>query len=256
MHDKIHVRLDLPVAVIEIAAPPLNLLTMDLRLALCRAAVEVGSNPEVRVVVLRSADARVFSAGSDVGEFPRDPAEGIARSAQEQACFDAIARMPQPVIAELSGHVLGGGLELALACDVRIASDSVRLALPEAGLGVFPTGGGTHRITQLLGPARGKLMMILGSELDADEALSAGLVDDVVAADELEAATRGLANRIAERPRRAVQAIKAAVDHAARFGPAAGAVKEQELAGLYGSADAAEGVGAFLARRPPNFTHA
>ena len=246
---------DGPVTFLELDAPPLNLLTSELRSSLCRAALEVGQDSAVRAVVIRSAYPKVFSAGSDVREFPDDAAAGVARAAHEHACFNAIANMPQPVIAELSGHVLGGGLELALACDIRIADESARLALPEAGLGVFPTGGGTQRMLRLLGPSRAKLFMILGTSVTAAEALDAGLVVDVVAAGEVSAAACTLAMRIAGQPRRAVQAIKAAVDHGQRFGPVAGEAKEEQLAGLYGSPDAGEGVRAFLESETPRFDH-
>lgn len=243
------------VATFEIDAPPLNLLTLELRSQLSRAALEIGADDQVRAVVIRSTREDVFSAGSNVREFPKDASEGVVRSAHEQACFNAVAQMPQPVIAQLSGHVLGGGLELALACDIRIADSSVRLALPEAGLGVFPTGGGTQRITQILGVSRAKLFMMLGEAADAGQARDMGLVDEVVEAADLVTATQDLARRIAARPRRAVQSIKAAVDHGSKHGFTAGMAKEVELAVVFGSADAKEGVGAFLESRAPRFKH-
>jgi enoyl-CoA hydratase len=243
------------VATIEMVRPPLNLLTMELRSALARAALELGADDTVRTVVLGSALPGVFSAGSDVREFPSDAGQGVVRSAAEQACFDAVAQMPQPVIARLSGHVLGGGLELALACDVRIADTSARLALPESGLGVFPTGGGTQRLGGMVGLSRAKLMMMLGEVLSADDARAAGVVDEVVEPAELDDRTQELAGRIAARPAQAVQAIKAAVDHGRAHGFDAGQAKEVELAVVFGSADAQEGVAAFLASRTPVFRH-
>ena len=243
------------VATIEIDAPPLNLLTLGLRSELCRAALEIGADDTIRAVVLGSARAGVFSAGSDIREFPADFGDGPVRAAHEQACFNAFAQMPQPVLARLSGHVLGGGFELALACDIRLADSSVRLALPEAGLGVFPTGGGTQRVTRILGASRAKLFMMLGEVVSADEARAMGLVDIVVEPAVLVEQTQSLAHRIAERPRRAVQSIKAAVDHGCSGGFAAGLAKEVELAVVFGSRDAREGVGAFLESRAPRFTH-
>lgn len=255
MGGSLNVRRDGAVAVLELHAPPLNLLSLDLRSQLCRAAVEIGSDATVRAVVIRSTSEKAFSAGSDIKEFPHGAAAGVSRAAFEQACFNAIAQLPQPVLAELNGHVLGGGLELALACDVRVAGDTTRLALPEAGLGVFPTGGGTQRLTQLLGPSRAKLFMILGETVTATEARHIGLVDEVVPSSDVAERTHALALRIAERPRRAVQAIKAAVDHGAHFGPSAGEAKERELGTVFASADAREGVRAFLESRAPAFTH-
>ena len=131
----------------------------------------------------------------------------------------------------------------------------MRLALPEAGLGVFPTGGGTQRITQILGVSRAKLFMMLGEVADANQARDMGLVDEVVEAADLATATQDLARRIAARPRRAVQAIKAAIDHGSKHGFTAGMAKEVELAVVFGSADAEEGVSAFLASRAPRVTH-
>jgi enoyl-CoA hydratase len=237
------------VAILEIQHPPLNLLTMQLRSLLHAAALDIAASPDIHAVVIRSADKRVFSAGSDVREFPVEASDGAIRSAQEHACFNAIARMPQPILAQLSGHVLGGGLELALACDIRIADDTVRMALPEAGLGVFPTGGGTQRLPRLVGPSTAKLMMFLGETMDAADALRIGLVDKVVPAGEAGDVTISLARRIASRSKGAVQAIKTAINHGLDFGFSAGESKEEELAILFASPDAKEGVQVFLESR-------
>jgi len=245
-----------PVAVVELSNPPLNLLTMSLRSALREAALDIGADSSIRAVVLRSAGERAFSAGSDIREFPPDPEAGAKRALQEHACYDAIAEMPQPVVAALQGHVLGGGLELAMACDVRIAEDTAKFGLPEVKLGIFPSGGGTQRLPRLVPPATAKRMMFLGEVVEAAQACALGLVDEVVRHGEGGAAALAMAERIAEQPRLAVQAIKKAVNHGLEFGTRAGQGMEASLVSqLFASHDTVEGVRAFLESRTPQFRH-
>jgi enoyl-CoA hydratase/carnithine racemase len=207
-------------------------------------------------VVLTGAGDRAFSAGSDIREFPRDAEAGRQRSIAEHACYDAIERLPQPVIAALHGHVLGGGLELALACDLRIADASTRLGLPEVKLGVFPSGGGTQRLPRLVGAARAKELMFLGEPIDAAEAQRVGLVNRVVDPGRSLETALNLAHDLSQRPALAIQAIKQAVDIGLREGPVAGQAAEDELiASLFTSHDVAEGVSALLAKRAPQFEH-
>lgn len=256
MTESVVVTRDGPVAVIELANPPLNLLTMQLRADLRRVAGEVAADPGIRAVVLKGGGERSFSAGSDIHEFPRAAEAGRARAVAEHACYDAIAGLPQPVVAGLFGHVLGGGLELALACDIRVADRDARLGLPEVKLGVFPSGAGTQRLPRVVSPSRAKLMMFLGESLDAAQALELGLVDEVTAPAGAHEAAMSLAHRIAGQPARAVQAVKRAVAHGLEFGTRAGQGMEVELiAALFTSADAKEGVQAFLDSRAPTFTH-
>lgn len=248
---------DGPVAVLELSNPPLNLLTMQLRADLRDAAREVGADGSVRAVVLRSTGQRSFSAGSDIREFPADPGAGAKRAVEEHACYDAVAAMPQPVVAALQGHVLGGGLELAMSADLRVAEESATLGLPEVKLGVFPSGAGTQRLARLVPPSRAKRMMFLAEVVNAAEALDLGLVDQVVPTATSHDAAMDLARRIAEQPRLAVQAVKRAVDHGLRHGVDAGqAMEVQLIAHLFTSHDAQEGVRAFLEARTPRFEHA
>lgn len=247
---------DGPVAVVEIENPPLNLLTMAIRAGLKDACAQIAADPSVRAVVLRGAGDRAFSVGSDIKEFPTDPAAGAARAVAEHACYDAVADLPQPVVAALSGHVLGGGLELALACDLRVADTTARLGLPEVRLGVFPSGAGTQRLPRTIAPSRAKRLMFLAEVLDAAEAERIGLVDDVVPAGEAKNRALRLAHRVAEQPALAVQAIKRAVDHGLAHGRRAGQDLEVQLiAELFPTHDAQEGVRAFLERREPVFDH-
>jgi enoyl-CoA hydratase len=246
-----------PVAVLELSNPQLNLLTMELRAALREAARDTGADSSVRAVVLRSTGERSFSAGSDIREFPADPGAGAKRAVEEHGCYDAVAAMPQPVVVAMQGHVLGGGLELAMSGDLRVAEESAKLGLPEVRLGVFPSGGGTQRLARLLPPSRAKRMMFLSEVVDAAEAHRLGLVDEVVPTGQAHDAAMALAQRIADQPRLAVQAVKRAVDHGLRHGVDAGQSMEVQLiAQLFASHDAQEGVRAFLESRAPRFQHA
>lgn len=256
MAGHIEVRIDGPVAVVRIENPPLNLLTMDMRAALQQAAESIRADAAIRAVVLESAGDRAFCAGSDIREFPASAQAGRERAIREHACYDAFAGLPQPVVAALHGHVLGAGLELALACDLRVAEQTCRLGLPEVKLGVFPSGAGTQRLPRVIPPSAAKKMMFLGEIVEADRAAELGLVDEVV--DPGQAAERALelAHEIAAQPALSVQAIKRAVDHGLSFGVRAGQALEAELiAGLFASHDAQEGVQAFLESRTPRFRH-
>ncbi|MQA85461.1 MAG: enoyl-CoA hydratase [Streptosporangiales bacterium] len=244
------------VAVVTLDNPPLNLLTMALRAQLTELAGDLAHDDAVRAVVLAGAGGKAFSAGSDVREFPTDPEAGRERSRLEHRCYDALAGLPQPVVAALHGHVLGGGLELALACDLRVAEATARLGLPEVHLGVFPAGGGTQRLPRAVGAGRAKELMFLGATLDAAEAARIGLVNRVVDAGQARDAAIALAEQIAGRPAGAVRAIKTAVDSGLADGPRAGAETEGRLiAQVFGSYDAREGVAALLDKREPRFEH-
>lgn len=243
------------VACVELRNPPLNVLTAEIRSELIEITRDLGVDSEVRAVVLYGS-GKAFSAGSDVREFPHDEANGRTRARLEHECAHALERLPQPVIAALHGHVLGGGLELALACDLRIAETTTRIGLPEIELGVFPSGGGTYRLPRLVGPARAKQLVLLGTILDAHEAERIGLVDQLVDESAGRRAALDLARRIADKPARATRAIKRAMNtnptNAADIGDP---VEEQLIAELFTSYDAREGVAAFLEKREPRFEH-
>jgi enoyl-CoA hydratase len=244
-----------PVALLTLDNGPLNLLTRGVRAQLREHAERLATDPTVRAVVLRGGD-RAFSAGSDIKEFPPDAATGLELARGEHACCTAVAAMPQPVIAALRGHILGGGLELAVACDLRIAEEDAVLGLPEVGLGVFP-GECVESLPRLIGPSRAKRLLLLGGTLSAQEAEHMGLVDAVVPRGQAEEVASRWADTIATHPGRAVQAIKAAIDQDVR-GESADvrrAANEQTMATMFESHDAREGVQAFLEKRAPRFVH-
>ena len=205
-----------PVAVVTLASPPLNILTWALRDQIVTAVRRGFDSPPVRVICLVSGLDRAFSAGADIGEF-RDslrPGGGRARSTVEHQAYDQIEFGPKPVICGVNGYCLGGGLELAMAADLRIAATDAVFGQPEIGLGCFPGGGGTERLALLVGRTRAKELLWTGRPFSAAEALSWGLVTAVVPATDLASAVLELAGQLAARSPRAVPAIKTLVDEA------------------------------------------
>jgi enoyl-CoA hydratase len=204
------------VAVVTIASPPLNILTWTLREQILAAVRRGFTSPTIRVVCLLSGVPRAFSAGADISEF-RDslrPGGGRERSRIEHQAYDEIEFGPKPVICGVNGYCLGGGLELAMAADLRIAAADAVFGQPEIGLGCFPGGGGTERLSLLVGRARAKELLWTGRQFSAAEALSWGLASAVTEAGGLSDAVLDLAGRVAAQSPRAVLAIKTLVDEA------------------------------------------
>ena len=195
------------VALVTLDNPPLNLLSSAVKRALGAAFEQIASEDAVRAVVLTGAGGRAFSAGSDIREFPDDEERGRAMSRLEHEVYERIDRFPRPVIAAIDAPAYGGGLELAMACDARIAAEDVRLGLPEVKLGVFPSGGGTQRLPRLIGAGRAKLMMFLGETVSAAEAERLGLVERVVPPGQALRVALELTGKIAAHPALAVRAI-------------------------------------------------
>lgn len=237
------------VARLTVDNPPLNLLSLDVRAELAGHAQRLAADEGCRAVVITGAGDRAFSAGSDVREFPDGEAGGIERAEREHAWFAAIERLPQPTIAALHGHVLGGGLELALTCDIRVADENTRLGFPEVGLGLVPCGGGAARLPHLIGESRAYLLLLTGERVDAGQAQAYGLVDTVAPAGRSEPEALDLAGRIAAAPGAATRAIKATVRASTAGGVGAGRDAETRLGGpLFATEDARRAVHGFLSR--------
>ena len=168
------------VVVLRLNRPPLHPLSMAVLGAIAEEANALASDPELKAVVVTGGE-RAFAAGADVSEFT-EPGVAPRINASFRAAFDALGAIPRPVVAAIEGFALGGGLELALACDLRVAGDGARLGFPEIQLGVLPGAGGTQRTTRLIGPARTKDLVWSGRHVKADEALALGLVNRVVPA--------------------------------------------------------------------------
>ncbi|HSJ14823.1 MAG TPA: enoyl-CoA hydratase-related protein [Longimicrobiales bacterium] len=231
-----------------------NALNMTVRSELLAALDALRADDEVRVVVFTGAGGKAFVAGADIAEFAaRTPLEQRATMTPPRI-FDAIAELPKPTIAMINGLALGGGCELALACDLRLAAASARLGQPEIRLGLIPGGGGTQRLPRLVGYGQALRLVLTGEPIDAAEALRIGMVDAVHEDGELRARTLELAGAMAAHSPVALQLAKQAVRAALELPLAAGLACERELfITAFGSADGREGVSAFLEKRAPDF---
>jgi enoyl-CoA hydratase len=198
------------VAVVRIDHPPLNALSGAVLDELASVARELASDSEVKAVVVFGG-AKAFAAGADISEFG-GPNEARAVTNRFRAAYDALGEIPRPVIAAINGVALGGGLELALACDLRIAADNARVGQPEILLGITPGAGATQRLPRLIGPAPAKELIWSGRQVKTDEALAMGLVDRVVPAGELEDAALAWAATFASGAVVAMGAAKIAID--------------------------------------------
>jgi enoyl-CoA hydratase len=245
------------VAHLELNNPPLNLLSEEVISALEQALATLAqSEPgEVRAVVVSGAGDRAFSAGSDVKAFEKHAGvAGREHFEREEAAMSRLARLPMPTIAAIEGNALGGGLELALACDIRVASDTAKLGLPEVRLGVTPGAGGTQRLPRVVGIGRAKELTLTGRIIDAAEAERIGLVSRVVPAGRAHTVALEIANEIAQRGPLAVREVKRLIDQSADLDLDAGIAAEIAASErVFGSDDMLEGARAFFEKRPPAY---
>lgn len=233
-----------------------NSLNSELRREMEAALTDIGRDPSVRVVII-TGGKEFFCAGADIAELSEaTSAESASRHAREfQILFDRVESLPQPVIAAVSGYALGGGCELALACDFRIASETAKFGLPEIKIGALPGGGGTQRLPRLIGPARAKEIIFTGDPIGAEEALSLGLVTKVVPKERLLEEANTFAWRLASLPRLAMEASKMLINRSLEMDLQSGLELEACCLGtLAATHDLKEGILAFLERRRPNFT--
>ena len=233
----------------------LNAFTAEMLGLLEAACDELEANPEVRVVIVSSATERAFSAGADISVGGSlGPLGKWAHWARKgHRTLDRLAQMRVPTIAAIGGVAYGGGLELALACDMRIAAESARLALPEVTIGTTPAWGGTARLPALIGAARAKQMILSGQPVDAQKALAWGLVNEVVPAAQLQSRALELATHIAGNAPIAVQAAKQLID--AGLGNAQAVAIESLASGFAaGTDDMKEGAASFTQKRRPKYT--
>jgi enoyl-CoA hydratase len=249
------VSVDGRVATVTINRPDkLNALNADVRREFVAALDGLRTDEAVRVVIVTGAGDKAFVAGADIKEF-------VGRAGYDQygvtkgfGIFEAPERFPKPVIAAINGFALGGGCELAMACDIRIASDRAKLGQPEINLGILPGGGGTQRLPRLVGLGNAYKLLYTGDVVNAEEALRIGLVDEVVPHDQLMERVRALAAQIAEKSPAALQFIKDAIKASVRMSLDEGVRFETTLFGLaFSTEDKEEGVGAFLEKRKAEF---
>ncbi|MFB6071493.1 MAG: enoyl-CoA hydratase/isomerase family protein [Halobacterium sp.] len=231
-----------------------NALNAQLREELKRVCAAVDDS-DARVVVLTgSEDAKAFVSGADVTELRERDAVEQRRASERPRVYETVEDLRQPVIAALNGHALGGGLELALACDVRVAHERAKLGSPEINLGIVPGGGATQRLPRLVGEGQAMKLVLTGDPIDAAEAADIGLVEDVHPDGEFEDAVDDLAASMAEHSPVALEYGKDAVKAASRMDLESGVEYEAELfAQLFATADKDEGIDAFLADRDPEW---
>jgi enoyl-CoA hydratase len=244
------------IATIALANPGRrNVLDEQMAEALRGAAGQAGADPGVRCAILTGTDD-VFAAGADIEEVAAASAEeNLAYNARLRAAVDAVAALPVPSIAAVNGHAVGGGLELALACTLRVASAKARLGVPEARLGIIPATGGLARLPRLIGRSAAARLLLTGELISGTEAEEAGIVDLAVPAEQVQEEARALAARIAAAAPLSTRAIVDALRADAQLPiEEANRRTEERLAVLLRSADRREGAAAFLERREPRFS--
>src|SRR4051812_9515933 len=247
------VRLDVAdgIGTIRLDRPPMNALNAQVQDELRACAADATDRDDVRAVVLYGGP-KVFAAGADIKEMgTMSYVDMVKRAGALQDAFTAVARIPKPTVAAVTGYALGGGCELALTADFRVCGDNAKLGQPEILLGVIPGAGGTQRLARLIGPARTKDLVYSGRFVDAEEALRIGLVDKVVAPDDVYSAAVELASKYVEGPALALRAAKAAIDGGLDVDLDSGLRLETQLfTGLFATEDQTIGMQSFVENGP------
>jgi len=256
---EVNVRLELegPFATVTVDRPKsLNALDTRTLQELEKAVADLSLREQLRGVILTGAGEKAFVAGADIAEMNGMDADRARHfGALGQRVMDVISALPVPVVAAVNGFALGGGCELALACDFIYASENAKFGLPEVSLGILPGFGGTQRLSRLLGRARAKELIFTGDMIDAAKAKEIGLVLDVIPLPNLLGHARAALERIAKKGPLAIRRAKEAIDRGADLELADGLAVEREVfSDLFASADRREGMKAFLEKRPPVFT--
>ena len=251
MGEFVQVEIDAAVAVIRLSRPPMNALNAQVQTGIAEAAAQLATDRQVRAVILYGGE-KVFAAGADIKEMAdAGYAEMAVNTQRLQNAFTAIAQLPQPVIAAITGYALGGGLELALCADFRILGESAKVGQPEIQLGVIPGGGGTQRLPRLIGPSRAKDLIFTGRFVGAEEALAIGLADRVVPDADVLAAAREMASRFVSGPALALRAAKQAIDQGLDVDLASGLQLERlQFAALFATEDQKAGMHSFVENGP------
>ncbi|MBE9376246.1 enoyl-CoA hydratase/isomerase family protein [Saccharopolyspora sp. HNM0983] len=213
MGEFVRLEVDGAVGTIRLDRPPMNALNQQIEAELRDAAIEATERADIRAVIVYGGE-KVFAAGADIKEMVDKTAAQMARKEERglSGALSAVAAIPKPTVAALTGYALGGGFELALACDRRVAGENVKVGQPEILLGVIPGAGGTQRLARLIGPSKAKDIIYTGRFVRADEALALGMVDETVPADDVYAAARRWADQFTGGAARALAAAKAAID--------------------------------------------
>ncbi|MCX5061515.1 MULTISPECIES: enoyl-CoA hydratase/isomerase family protein [unclassified Streptomyces] len=239
------------VGTIRLDRPPMNALDVATQDRLKELAEEATRRDDVRAVIVYGGE-KVFAAGADIKEMQNmDHAAMILRARALQDSFTAVAHIPKPVVAAITGYALGGGCELALCADYRIAAEDAKLGQPEILLGLIPGAGGTQRLSRLVGPSKAKDLIFTGRMVKADEALTLGLVDRVVPAEDVYTAAHAWAAKLAQGPAIALRAAKEAIDTGLETDIETGlAVERNWFAGLFATEDRERGMRSFVEEGP------
>ncbi len=257
MGEFVRVEISRSVATIRLDRPPMNALNAQVQGEIAVAAAQVTDDPDIRAAVIYGGE-RVFAAGADIKEMAEAGYGQMADSARRlQSAFTAVAKIPKPVVAAITGYALGGGLELALCADFRVAGRSAKAGQPEILLGVIPGAGGTQRLPRLVGPARAKDIVFTGRFVDAAEAHAIGLVDRVVPDEDVHAAAAELVGQYARGPALALAAAKQAIDEGLDADLATGLeIERLNFAALFATEDQKTGMRSFIADGPGRATFA
>ena len=251
MYELVEIVRESGIATLKLNRPPVNALNFQLQAEIARASEELGNDIGVAAIVLYGGE-KAFAAGADIKEMEKLSHEGmLARSAGLKSAFDAVARIPKPVIAAITGYALGGGLELAMCADVRLASESVKVGQPEILLGIIPGAGGTQRLTRLVGPSIAKELVFTGKVISATEAYQLGIINQVVADGEVYAKACEWARQFVGGPAVALATAKAAIDQGLDVSLDEGLeIERQGFVKLFATEDRAIGMASFLEHGP------
>ncbi len=257
MAEFVRVERDQGIATIRLDRPKMNALNAQVQDEIAAAALEVDADPEIRAVVLYGGE-KVFAAGADIKEMAEASFAQVAVDSRRlQAAFTAVARIGKPVVAAVTGYALGGGLELALCADFRVAGEGARLGQPEILLGIIPGAGGTQRLPRLIGPARAKDIVFTGRFVGAAEALQVGLVDKVVPDDQVYRVARDLVAQYANGPAVALRGAKQAMDAGLEVDLDTGLeIERLNFAALFATEDQRTGMRSFIENGPGKATFA
>jgi enoyl-CoA hydratase/carnithine racemase len=249
--ESVHLEVEAGIGTIRLARPPMNALDIEIQEGIRAAANEAAERRDVAAVIVYGGE-KVFAAGADIKQMQKmSYTDMVDRSAALQSALTAVAQIPKPTVAAVTGYALGGGCELALCCDFRVVGDNAKLGQPEILLGIIPGAGGTQRLARLVGPARAKDLIYTGRFVDSAEALSIGLVDEVVPADDVYAAARRRVERYVGGPAYALRAAKEAVDRGLETDLTTGLEIERMLfAGLFATRDRELGMSSFVEKGP------
>jgi len=251
MSDLLRLEVEGGIGTIRLERPPMNALNVQIQDALHLVAAEAASRRDISAVIVYGGE-KVFAAGADIKEMQTmSYTDMVDRSAALQAAFTAVARIPKPTVAAVTGYALGGGLELALSCDFRVAGDNAKFGQPEVLLGVIPGAGGTQRLSRLVGASRAKDIIFTGRFVSAEEALRIGLVDEVVAPEDVYAAARRRVEGYVGGPAYAIRAAKEAIDRGLEVDLETGLeIERMQFAGLFATRDRTIGMASFVEHGP------